>query len=193
MPSFGNSATANNRSIAIANNGDGNVQVSLQDPSQLTSVLTPLLVKVIETHTPVYNASDIMVRDPGVDEKIAFNNVRLFSDSIQSCCGLMVIIEQALDSIDYESPGARETFLWALNKKYKDIKMELLLDAGVFDPSEVIVFIQRNADRIIKLVSDRIFYDAGACIEHYKEHIQAAQELVVCYGFINCQILEAPK
>ncbi|MFQ2290599.1 hypothetical protein ACK323_03660 [Aeromonas enteropelogenes] len=193
MLPFGTSASASYGGTAINNSGPGDVNVTLGNPSQLTSVLTPLLIKVIETHKPEYNATTVSIRDPGVDEKIAFNKVRLYSDSIQECCGLMVIIEQALNFIDNESPSSKATFLWAINKKYKDVKMEMLLEAAIFDPSDVAEFIKSNADMIIKKVSDRIFLDAGSCIGHHKEHIQAAQELVVCYGFINCQILEAPQ
>lgn len=193
MLPLGNSATASNGGTAINNTGPGHVSINLRDHSRLTSVLTPLLIKVIETHRPTYNPIAVFVRDPGVDEKIAFNNVRLFADNIQDCCGLMVIIEQALDTIDGENPYSKEAFLWAINKKYKDVKLELLLEAGVFEPQEIMSFIKSKADLIIKKVSDSIFIDAGSCIEHHKENIQAAQELVVCYGFINCQILEAPQ
>jgi hypothetical protein len=192
MPPFGNSATANG-GAAVNNTGPGDVNINIGDPNRLASILTPLLVKIIETHKPTYKPGDIYIRDPGVDEKIAFNNVRLLSGRIRENCGLMSIIEQALNSIDSESPYSREAFLWAIHKKYDDVKIEMLLEAELFDQEEIIAFIRNNADKMLKKVSDMIFLDAGNGIDNFKEYIQAAQDLVVCYGFINCQILEAPQ
>lgn len=192
MLPFGNSATASG-GTAVNNTGSGSVNINMGDPNQLASILTPLLLRVIETHKPTYKPGDIYIRDPGVDEKIAFNNVRLFAGRIRENCGLMSIIEQALNSIDSESPYSREAFLWAIHKKYDDVKIEMLLAAELFDQEEIIIFINKNADRMLKKVSDMIFSDAGNGIDNFKEYIQAAQDLVVCYGFINCQILEAPQ
>ncbi|WP_281649025.1 ABC-three component system protein [Parendozoicomonas sp. Alg238-R29] len=186
--------SASENGIAITNR-DGDVKVSIiKSLARLPSILNPLLIKIIEEHRPQNSAESVSFLYPETELKITYNRVINYADDFKEFSGYMSLIEYSLDNIDNEDPGARETFLWALNKKYKNIKKELLIENDI-DPSnkdDVIGIIAKNSDRIILKVSKEIISTANGDVTYPIELVQAAQELVVCYGFINCQILEKP-
>ncbi|MFE8709342.1 hypothetical protein [Aeromonas allosaccharophila] len=191
------SASANTDGVAIISSGTGPVTVNKNIHYQtqaVTSLLTPIMVRIIDVYNPSCDVSDLSIGMPGVEEKIKFNAVKAYAYNIIEYCNYMSVIEMVIDNIDSEEPGAKEKFLWTINKKYKDVKRQIIMESGI-DPfsDDVKVLINTHADKIISLVSENIMSSATSAMSAPIELIEAAQELIVCYGFINCQILEAPQ
>ncbi|MFM4775998.1 hypothetical protein ACEUD0_09210 [Aeromonas veronii] len=190
-------ARADDDGVAVVNSGPGSVTVNKNILSQtraVTSLLTPIMVRIIEVYNPSCDVSDLDIGMPGVEEKIKFNAVKAYAYNLIECCNYMSVIEMVIDTIDSEEPGSKERSLWSIKKKYRDVKRQLMMDHG-FNPLEddVMELINANADKIINLVSENIMSSATSTLSAPIELIEAAQELIVCYGFINCQILEAPQ
>lgn len=186
-------AEANNGGIAVNNNG-GEVSVTITALSKVTSLLNPLLIKIIEAYKPEELIDGEIVDYPGVDEKLEYNAVAAYAEDIREHSGYMGLIEALIESIDNEDPGAKSRFLWAIQQKYKQAKKELLIEGSIrtTNKSEILEFIKNNSDKILlkvsKLIDETLEGFDGAAIEI----VHSAKELIVCYGFINCKILEPP-
>lgn len=185
-------ATANSSSIAIANNGrDVNLNV-FNRLSALPSLLNPLIEKVIEEHTPIFIPS-VPIKYPSTEQKIMHNSVKVYAKDLRENNGYLELVERVVESIDNENPGSNDIFLWAINKKYMTVKKDIFIEHGI-DPSnqeEALKIIRDNSDKIIQNVSEKILGNASE-LEAPVELIEEALNLVVCYGFINCKILEEP-
>ncbi|MFB2681581.1 hypothetical protein [Shewanella mangrovisoli] len=191
------STTASDQAIAINSSGQNSpVNVSFQKVlGTLPSILNPLLDRIITIYEPQYEAAEGIFIDPDIEIKIRYNCVRVYAEEIRDKSGYMALIEEVLDNIDNETPKAKDKFLWAINKKYKDCKKRLFIEHKIDTSNKDSVkdIICDNADRIITDVSRDIIKHAIGHIDSSIELIEAAQELIVCYGFINCQILEKPE
>lgn len=187
---------AQDNGVAIDNSGPGNINVYQgSSVAAVTSLLNPLLLKIVETHTPYEELVDDDVEYPGVEAKIEYNHVSVFSDEIRENSGYMELIEGLIASIDDEEPGAQKKFLYAISQKYKEVKKELFLSCANKPQSidQKLDVIRLNSDAIIKLVSDRIVDVSGRFQGVPVELVESAKQLIVCYGFINCKILEPIK
>jgi len=196
FPSSSNT-TASDDGVAINSSGTNSpVNVSFQNAlGSLPSILNPLLDKIITVYEPQYEEVEDVFIDPDIDIKIEYNSVRVYAEEIRDQSGYMSLIEEVLDSIDDETPKAKDKFLWAINKKYKDCKKRLFIENNIdtSDKKAIRDLICENADKIITDVSKDIIKHTVGHINAPVELIEAAQELIVCYGFINCQILEKPE
>jgi hypothetical protein len=195
MPLSKASVQATNNSISILSKGKDSPVTIIQQIAHLPSILNPLLEKIIEVYQPQFRDSEELLASPEVEEKILFNSVKIHAGEIRDNCGYMALIEQVLDGIDNENPNAKNTFLWAVNKKYVACKKELFIENNIDPTDKAIVkqIICKNADRIIAKVAKSIIDTANGNLNFSVELIEAAQELIVCYGFINCKILEKPE
>ncbi|EDM69278.1 hypothetical protein PE36_07317 [Moritella sp. PE36] len=191
------STTASESGIAINSAGTNSpINVSFQKAlGSLPSILNPLLDEIIAVYEPQYEEVEGVFIDPDIDIKINYNSVRVYAEEIRDQSGYMSLIEEILDCIDNETPKAKNKFLWAINKKYKDCKKKLFIEMNIdtSDKAAVREAICANADKIITDVSKDIIKHSVGHINSTIELIEAAQELIVCYGFINCQILEKPE
>ncbi|AWR68735.1 MULTISPECIES: hypothetical protein [Enterobacter cloacae complex] len=187
--------SATDNSYAINNEGSGNVSVTIyQNIAQLPSVLAPLLIKVTEQYKPSFDPYSIQEKSPRIESKIFHNRLRHYSDDIRLQSEFMGIVEDSLDHLDNESPGAKGVILWTLNRSYKNIKRDILMDFDC-DPTDFI-----KTQKIISDKSDLIFKSVSADVYNFdcsafgcgRELLIAAQDLLICYGFIGCQILEEP-
>lgn len=195
MPLNETSIEAKNNSISVLSNGKNSPVTIIQQISHLPSILNPLLEKIIQVYQPQFSESEELLASPEVEEKISFNSVKIHADEIRENCGYMALIEQVLDDIDDENPSAKKTFLWAIHKKYIACKKELFIENNI-DPTDKISvkkIIGANADKIIAQVAKKIIATANGNLNFSVELIESAQELIVCYGFINCKILEKPE
>ena len=189
-------ADADTGGIAVVNTGPGSVNVApVVTAAAISSLLNPLLLKIVEGHTPYGGMSEIEIEYPEVDEKLEYNNVSIFSEDIIENAGYMELIESLISAIDDEEPGAQRSFLFAINQKYKVAKKELFLSlpAKPANPEQKLQAIRMGSDQIILAVSDLIV-DVKAGFQDFPvELVEWARQLIVCYGFINCKILEPPK
>lgn len=195
MPINETSVTASNNSISVLSSGQNSPVTIIQQISHLPSILNPLLEKIIAVYQPQFLESEELLASPEVEEKIIFNSVKIHADEIRENCGYMALIEQVLDDIDDENPNAKKTFLWAVHKKYIACKKELFIEHQI-DPTNkesVRQIISENADKIIAQVAKSIIATANGNLNFSVELIEAAKELIICYGFINCKILEKPE
>ncbi|MEF1174160.1 hypothetical protein [Vibrio sinaloensis] len=174
---FGNSPTFNVNNVA-----------------RYSSLLNPLLEKLVESYDPDAEC----VEDaplPHPDEKLSFNDVQVFSAEIIECVSFMALVEGHINTIDDESPGSKAKLLRAIYKSYQNQRRDLLIDCkiNISDKESVLNTVRSNSDLLIRNVVNSIIDNAEADLYMFpKEDIQDSAMLVVCFGFINCKILEKP-
>lgn len=184
---------ADNGSIAVVVSGSqNNLNVKIQNSAKLTSLLNPLLEHIVETCD--FDEELDQIELPKMEAKISFNAVKVYAQDIRDSAGYMTLIEELIDQIDDENPNAKKRFQAAIHRNYKNHKNALLVNHSV-NPSDlgaVQQLICEHADKLIQDVAQTILQRAEGELEAPVELVQAAQELIVGYGFINCKILEPP-
>lgn len=128
--SNGSQVKASQNSLAINSTGTGSlISVNLQQTlNSLPSILNPLLDEIITVYEPQYEEAGGLFIDPDIEVKISFNSVRAYAEDIREQSCYMSLIEEVLDNIDNEKPKAKEKFLSAINKKYRDCKKALFIE-----------------------------------------------------------------
>lgn len=168
---------------------------NLNHVARYSSILNPLLERLIDKYDPyeeVNNASEL----PDPDEKLNFNNVKVFSEEINDCVGFLSLVEELVDTIDDEAPGAKNKFLRSIYQNYNEHRRKLLINKGVAvkDRESVIETIQENSDFLLQQVTDSILENARVDFHGFPvEDVRDSANLIVCYGFINCKVLEKPN
>lgn len=188
-------AEADDGAIAVVNTGNGDVRIEVNKLSKVTSLLSPLMINIIGSYNPFEGPAEEGVEYPGIDEKLEHNAVVVYDEDIRDQSGYMGLIEDFILAIDNEDPGAKDKLLWAINRAYKKVKSELFVGQSVKPKSESakLALIRENADLILQRVC-KIIVEADDCFSGApSEIVEAAKELIVCYGFINCKILEPLK
>lgn len=187
---------ADHGSLAYDGSGIGNSPTfNLNHVARFSSLLNPLLERIIQNYDPdseTNNNHDL----PNPDEKLIFNNVKVFSEDIVDCIGFLSLVEEQIDAIDDESPGAKNKFLRAINNNYKNHRRQLLIreDVAIKDKSSVISTIRKNSDLLLQEVTESILDNARIDFHASPvEDVRDSATLIVCYGFINCKILERPS
>lgn len=188
-------ANAEDGAIAVVNTGDGNVLVQVNSLSKVTSLLSPLMLSIIGSYNPFDEPAEEGIEYPGIEEKLEYNAVLIYDDEIRNQSGYMGLIEEFILTIDNEDPGAKDKLLWAIHRAYKKIKAELFIEQSTKPKTndEKLATIRENADLILQRVCKTIVAADDCFSGAPYEIIEAAKELIVCYGFINCKILEPPK
>lgn len=185
--------TANRGGWAYDGSGIGNSPTfNLNQIAKYGSLLNPLLEKIINNHDPDADINSIE-EPPDPEEKLNFNNVKIFSEEILDCIGFLSLVEEQIDALDDEAPGSKKKFLRAINQNYKNHRRQLLIERNVNEKKEVINVIRENSDRLILSVTESILDSAIVDLySHPVETVRDSISLIVCYGFINCKILERP-
>ncbi|MBI6557234.1 hypothetical protein J1G33_22125 [Pseudomonas sp. P867] len=187
-------ATASNGGLTVVSTGSGGVTIAAT-PAAISSLLNPLLIKIVSTHTPYDEIADVEMDYLGVDEKIEHNNVSVYSEVIIDNVGYMELIESLILTIDDEEPGAQKRFLYAINQKYKVARRELFMRQSVrpVTAEQKLNVIRMGSDELILRVSELIVDIKTGFHGVPSELIEWARQLIVCYGFIHCKILEPPQ
>ncbi len=187
--------SATRGSIAYDGSGISNSPTfNLNQVARYGSLLNPLLEKIIDKYDPdleVNNGETL----PDPDEKLDFNHVKVFTEDIMDGVGFLSLVEEQVDTIDDESPGAKKKFLRAIHQNYKNHKRDLLIEneIDIRDKTSVISIVRANADFLIQRVTNSILEYAK--VDLYScpvEDVRDSISLIVCYGFINCKVLERP-
>ncbi len=183
-------------SLAYDGSGMGNSPTfNLNHVARFSSLLNPLLERIIGTYDPdseVNNNDEL----PDPDEKLDFNNVRVFTEEIIDCVSFLSLVEEQVDAIDDESPGAKVKFLRAIHQNYKNHRRQLLISESVAikDKESVISTIRQNSDLLLQKVTNSILDNARTDLHAFPvEDVRDSANLIVCYGFINCKVLERPN
>ncbi|MFS1863153.1 hypothetical protein BCU54_018920 [Vibrio lentus] len=187
--------SADRGGIAFDGSGVGNrTTFNVNNVARYSSLLNPLLEKLVETYDPGAECmEDTFLPTP--DEKLSFNDVQVFNFEIIECVSFMTLVESHINTIDDESPGSKAKLLRAINRSYKNQRRDLLIDNKVSasDKKSVLHTIKSNSDFLIRNVVNSIIDNAETDLYMFpKEDIQDSAMLVVCFGFINCKILENP-
>jgi hypothetical protein len=183
-------------SLAYDGSGMGNSPTfNLNHVARFSSLINPLLERIIEKYDPdseVNNNDEL----PDPDEKLDFNNVRVFSEEIIDCVSFLSLVEEQVDAIDDESPGAKIKFLRAIHQNYKNHRRQLLIreSVAIKDKESVISTIRQSSDLLLQQVTDSILDNARTDLHAFSvEDVRDSANLIVCYGFINCKVLERPN
>lgn len=190
-----NKLSAKKGGVTIDNSGIANRSTfNLNQAAKYGSLLNPLLEKIIDKYDPDAGSSDDEdLPDP--DEKIEFNYIKIYTENIKECIGFLSIVEEQIDAIDDEAPGSKKKFIRAINQNYKHHRRVLLIEEEINpkNKNDIIAAIRSNADKLIKNVSETILERAEVDLHTYSfEEVEDSTNLIVCYGFINCKILERP-
>ncbi|MEZ9257445.1 hypothetical protein AB4125_07555 [Vibrio splendidus] len=187
-------ATASENGIAVATIGPDSPVTIITALSKMPSVLNPLLEGIIRVYDPIELPPDSLELLPETDLKIQFNSLILYADEVRELVGFMSLIENIIDSIDQQAPGSANRFLWAINKKYRDCKNRLVLNKDIDLTNKDLIHqcICSNADKLFDEVTEELFQTVRTDMDCEIEIMQSAQRLIVCYGFINCKVLERP-
>ena len=186
---------ADANSIAINNGGDGSVTVNMMNSlSELPSALTPLLAQIVQHYKPAFDPNFLLEKSPKIEEKLSFNNLVYYSDDIRENSEFMSIIEESLAIIDSEEPGAKGIIQWVISKIYKDLKRKILMVNKINPSNKQLVqkCISDNSDYIYQSVIEELCKVDSPGMSCTKETLMAAKELLTCYGFISCMVLEEP-
>lgn len=167
----------------------------INNVARYSSLLNPLLEKIINEYNPdleSHNNEEL----PDPDEKLDFNNVKVFSEEIIDYVGFLYLVEEQVDTIDDESPGSKNKFLRAINQNYKNHRRQLLIKEciDVKDKNAVISVIRINSDFLLQQVTGSILENAERDLYIFPiEEVRDSASIIICYGFINCKILERPN
>lgn len=191
----GKDIAADRGGIAYDGSGVGNKPTfNINQTAKYRSLLNPLLEKIIDNYDQKPKNQD-KYELPDPLEKIEFNDVKVFREEIRECISFLSVVEEQVDAIDDEEPGSKDKFIKAIHQNYKNHRKDLLINNKT-DPSkkeDVISIIRSNADNLIQSVSKTIIDFAEVDLHHCPvEDVQGATSLIVCYGFVNCKILERP-
>lgn len=188
--------SAQSGSIAYDGSGIGNSPTfNINHVARFSSLLNPLLEAIIKKYDPSSDTTNTHEL-PDPDEKLDFNKVMVFSEDIEDCIGFLYLVEELIDTIDNQSPGAKNRFLRSINQNYKKHKRQLLIENNVAikDKEAVIATIRENSDTILQNVITSIIENAETELHAFSiEDVTDSAMLIVCYGFINCKILERPS
>lgn len=187
-------STASDHGIAVSTSGPDSPVTIVTALSRMPSILSPLLEGIIGVYDPVELLPDSFDILPETDLKIEFNCLILYAEEIRELVGFMSLVENIIDTIDQQSPGSAARFLWAINKKYRDCKNKLILKTNIdlTNKNNIHQCICANADKLFDEVTEELFLTVRSGMDCEIEIIQSAQRLIVCYGFINCKVLERP-
>lgn len=187
---------AERSSLAYDGSGIGNSPTfNLNHVARFSSLLNPLLERIIENYDLEAEANSVSEL-PDPDEKLHFNSVRVFSEEIIDCVGFLSLVEEQIDTIDDESPGSKNRFLRSIHQNYKNHRRQLLINerVAIKDKDSVISTIRNNSDHLLQKVTDSILENARVDFHAFPvEDVRDSASLIVCYGFINCKILERPN
>ena len=186
---------AESQGIAVDGSGIGNqTEINVNHTAKFGSLLNPLLEKIIENYDP--DAEHEKAKElPEPEEKLKFNDVNVFSYEIIENIGFLSLVEEIVDAIDDASPGSKRKFLRAIHQNYQNQKKQILIKnkINITDKASVIDTVRASSDAIIQAVFDSILsYAATDLYLHSIEDVRDSINLIVCYGFINCKILERP-
>lgn len=187
-------AQATNGGLTVVSTGSGSVTV-VANPAAISSLLNPLLMKIVSTHTPYDDIPDIEMDYRGVDEKIEHNRVSVYSELIIENVGYMELIESLISTLDDEEPGAQKRFLYSINQKYKIARRELFMrqTERPVTAEQKLNVIRIGSDELVLKVSELIVDVQTGFHGVPSELVEWARQLIVCYGFIHCKILEPPQ
>lgn len=186
---------ANRGGLAYDGSGIGNRPTfNINNVARYSSLLNPLLEKLVESYDPSTGCIEDKLL-PTPDEKISFNDVQVFNCELIDCVSFMTLVENHINAIDDELPGSKNKLLRAIHRSYQNQRRDLLIDNNIkaSDKKAVLHTIKSNSDILIRNVVNSIIDNAEADLYRFpKEDIEDSAMLVVCFGFINCKILENP-
>ncbi|OBT01604.1 hypothetical protein A9259_20060 [Vibrio cyclitrophicus] len=187
-------ATANNGGIAVELSGKNN-HLEVLNAHKVRSALTPLLEKILDTTDPLdLELDNDYIFTEKVELKIDYNCLNVYSELIRENSSFLFIVEEAVEAFDNENPNYRKRFLKSINMKYKEAKRDVMIENNINTKNhiDVISCIKDNSDFLVSSVRNKMFDDSFSNLDFCVESLQMARDMIVCYGFINCKILEVP-
>lgn len=179
---------------AIVTKG-ANSPVNITVLAKLPSTLTPLLEGILGSYDPMISEPNHDYEmPPKTEDKMEYNDLKLYSEDIREAAGFMSIVESSITSIESNLANASKRFLWAIQQRYKKVKKTVLLESGLtnFDQDSILAFVKNNADLLFQRVIEDFREEVHTTKQFEQEIIDASIFLIVVYGFINCKILERP-
>lgn len=204
--SDGNKGTINNKvnnngliaNGSLENNGiinNGTITYNYGNTSnKTTSILSKVIKKLGETayeidlHKP--NKIDLTPFD--IEKKIEYNLVIKNRPKFDKYKMYYIICDSVLNVMDNSLYQSKNKLMNMINDCYEDILGSILLKAHkAKEKKDKIELIQEQADEIIDLIKNKLI-----CMletnEIYYEDKELGVNIILCYAFMQCKILEKP-
>ena len=188
---FLNNQSIVNNNIVVDDKYLGSILKFQNNPSDVNAVVLSLYNAIVD------NTNDLEGRalPPEIEEKISFNNVIIYRPLIESNYSENgFYLDSAYESLDYDTPGRKKTFLRYINSVYLSIIGEYLKNNPSLDRLEII---KSNSDNIIIKVINALLLriaNNNSNIEHISsESIEYTIIAIVCHAFVDCKVLENPN
>lgn len=162
--------------------------------SSYSSKINILLESLIEEDDNQIDPPNALTAE--ADEKLDFNNIGHYREDIEEFSAQLSIVEEKIDTIDGQIPGSKARILKAIHQHYKNQKRDLLIKNNIChdDKERIILEIRKNSDYILNEISKKIIEHARPdFIDKDIETMQEVSNIVLCYGFVNCKIMENPN
>lgn len=189
------SLKSSNGSVTFDNSGIGNKStISIITSLSYGSRLNVLLESLIENCDSDDLGSESLTAE--TDDKLEFNDVGFYRGDIEDFSSYLSIVEEKIETIDNELLGSKTKILRSILDLYKDERRSILIDNEIHhkDNDKILQTIKKNSDRIISNISKKIIDHAQKDLSNETiENMRDTCKMIVCYGFINCKILENPN
>ena len=190
------SISSSENSLSLNNSGVGNkATVTLNQSASYGSIINQLLTSLVENFDADFDDGDTSPL-PDHEDKLDFNNVIHYKEDILDNIIYLSVVEDITDTIDNEKPRTKEKILKAINRLYKTEKRNILIDHDInpSDKENVIKALNSNADIIFRNINSSLLeLSKKDLIKYDIERVQSSIDLILCYAFINCRILENPN
>lgn len=127
-----------------------------------------------------------------VKDKIEFNQIKRFKRQIESYADYGSTVESILEEIDNHKTSQKSKIKNYFMDIYFATCIDMLPSGGVHDAS----FVRANSDEILENISTNVTRQIReeANLENVGlEELQFAVNLLICYAFIACKIMEKPS
>ncbi|MGG7468314.1 hypothetical protein [Chryseobacterium arthrosphaerae] len=130
---------------------------------------------------------------PEVENKILYNNITKYRFKIETLYSENAFfIEEAYNSLDYESPGNKKLLLNYLNSIYLEVLGSISND--VTKTKIEIIKENNNGDSIIEQIISRLLVSVSSLFGSVsKESLILSITIIVYHAFVECKILENPN
>jgi len=161
------------------------------NPSDINQIVLSLYNSITED-TTIISKRNV---PPEIEEKINYNNVIVYKPLIESNFSENgFFLDEAYNSLDYETPGRRKLFLSYINTQYLIVLGQIMNEKGV---KEKMFVIENNADtiitKIINILLIRISKNSNLIENLSSESITNCVLSIVCHAFVDCKVLENPN
>lgn len=180
-----------NNSISVQTNGNVDIDIVNRYDSPISPTLISKIIPKILNQLPDFEDSKDNLTSFEIVEKINYNDLKKYKEIIEFHSDYLGLVDHVLFEIDSEKPNSRRLFNKYIKSRYIHTKHNYLSKYSNESVREIEI-IQEYSDSIIDAIKAELISSISPEMNFNKEEIEIGCELLVCQGFIDCNILEEP-